>query len=273
MTNPCSVGDCGCPTQDVICSGHTDELVAALRSVPGLVEDLEITFARRHKLTEPAERRRGGDTPVPFHEAASEALNSLQRFVWYWAYAFWNANQHLTFKPSTVPAACEWMARFPALIASLDGAGDMWTDMVRETRQARRVTDLPASLSYRGQCGAPMDIGTCAEALYAPTDAPVVWCRSCGAEWDAAERRELLAAQVADQCLNATRISQVLAAVGIRIAANTVRTYGRSRIVGDVELPPKLIAMGRDQRGHPTYRVGDVLDIFLANREPSVRCA
>ncbi|MEV8615677.1 hypothetical protein AB0383_48630 [Amycolatopsis sp. NPDC051373] len=273
MDNQCTVGACGRPTQDVICAGHTAELVAALKSVPDLHADLEITLARRHKVSGSTEGRRGVTTPVMFHEAASETLRALERVVWHWAHTFHSANKHLSSPPKTVQAACEWMARFPALIASLDGAGDMWEDLARETRNARRVIDLPASLSYRGECGAPLDIGVCLQALYAPSDAVTVWCRTCGAEWDAAERRDLLAGQVADACMNATRASQVLAAVGIAIASATIRTYGRPRMVGGVQLPPKLVAVGRDQRGHPTYRVGDVLDIFLANQAPSINCA
>lgn len=280
----CEVSHCDRPTQDVICSSHTDEVVAALMSVVsvseaaspgsalslvsslGLWDELEVTLTRQHKLASVSPARKSDETPVPFHEAASDAKDGLRRFVWYWAYCFANANQHLEFKPTSVPAACEWMARFPALIASLDGAGDMWTDIVRETRQARQVIDSPPSRVYLGRCGAALEIGECEQHLYAPKGKGTVRCPSCESVWDAGEKQAFLVSLVADKTVTAVEVSRLLGAIGVEIAASTVRTYAQVRVVQGLEVPPKLRSVGRGPRNRPLYRVGDVLDIFLANQ-------
>lgn len=268
MNALCAVQDCGRPTQDVICGNHLDELVSALRAVAdGLWDELEVTLTRQHCLSSVPSDRRSAETPVVFSEAASEARRSLRRFVWYWAYAFWGGNDHLAAPPADVPAACRWMASFPGLIASLPDAGSMWEDITRETRNAVRVVDRPPVLAYFGRCGAVLDIGSCEQHLYAPKGKATVKCFGCGTRWDASERQDSLVAQVADRLVGATAVSRLLSAIGVEIAASTVRTYAQVRMVQGLELPPRLIAKGRDNRGRPTYRVGDVLDLFLANQE------
>lgn len=282
----CAVARCTRPTRDVICSLHTDELVRALSSVvsvskpvapgsalslvssAGLWAELEVTLTRQHKLASTSAGRPSDDTPVMFHEAASDAKGGLARFVWYWAYVLWNENQHLNFTAKTVPAACAWMAGLPGLLATLPNAEEMWEDITREVRQARRVIDAPLSRVYLGRCGAPVaEARVCDQHLYGIKDRPTVRCPVCGAEWGTAERQKRLVALVEDKTVTAVDVSRLLSAIGIQIAPSTVRTYAQAREVNGVAVEPRLLPVGRGPRNRPLYRVGDVLDIFLANQE------
>lgn len=283
--NACAVARCSRPTADVICSLHTDELVRALSSVvsvskpvkpgsalslvssAGLWAELEVTLTRQHKLASASPGRPSDDTPVMFHEAASDAKRGLARFVWYWAYVLWNENQHLNFTAKTVPAACAWMAGLPGLLATLPNAEEMWEDITREVNQARRVIDAPAARVYLGRCDARLETGSCDEHLYGIKGKPVVRCPLCGAEWRAAERQKRLVALVEDKTVSAVEVSRLLSAIGIQIAPSTVRTYAQAREVNGVAVEPRLLPVGRGTRNRPLYRVGDVLDIFLANQE------
>ncbi|MEV8610242.1 hypothetical protein AB0383_20335 [Amycolatopsis sp. NPDC051373] len=279
----CGVSKCGRPTLDVICSSHTDELVAALMSVAththpsvpggvlslasslGLWDELEVTLTRQHKLAVVSAGGKSDDTPVMFHEAASEARSGIQRFVWYWAYQFWGFNEHLSSPPKTVPAACAWLAQFPGLIASLPDAGAMWEDMTRETQNAARVIDAAPSRVYLGQCGGELEIGVCDQHLYSVKGKPTVKCPSCGAVWDAESRQAQLVALVEDKTVNTVEVCRLLGAIGIEIAQSRVSRYAKARTVGGVEIPPRIVPVGRDGRGRPKYRVGDVLNAFLAD--------
>ncbi|WP_329064914.1 hypothetical protein [Amycolatopsis sp. NBC_01480] len=269
----CAVPVCGRPTQDVICAAHVADLVRALKSVPvtagtGLWDELEVTLTRRHRTVVP-NGRRGTETPLVFDEAASDARRGLERFVWYWAYVFASANDHLAFEVQTVPEACDWMATFPGLLASLDGAEVMVEDILRETRNAANVVDLPVSRVYAGRCGAQLEIGTCEQHLYAAQGKRTVRCPSCGAESSVDEKQQALLGQVADATVNATQVSRLLGQLGVEIAASTIRTYAQKRVVRGDELPPKLRSVGKDRRGRPSYRVGDVLDLFLRPEQMS----
>jgi hypothetical protein len=235
----------------------------------GLWEDLDVTLTRQH--TTPRMERVGSSagSPMLHHEGASQAKRELESTVWYWVYLFANTNHHLTFDPftATVPEACAWIAQFPGLIASLEGAEYMWGDFTRDTATAARVVDTHVPRVYLGECGSRLDIGWCQQHLYAPKGQASGACPVCGEGWFADARQSKLMRTARTHVLPATDISRVLGQIGIVIAPSTIRNYAMAKTVRGEEQPPKLVAVPKkdDECGPPRYLVGDVLDVFLGS--------
>jgi hypothetical protein len=263
-------------TRLVLVANRGDEVERAPTSAPkkevelkldhgGLWEELDVTLTKQHELGRVERAAQSDGSPTLFHEGASDARRTLESTVWYWTYLFANMNQHLTFDPyqATVVEACEWLARFPGLLASLDGAADMLSDFERDTAAAARVVDLHPVRIYLGMCGGRLEVGSCKHHLYTLKGRKDMHCGVCGTEWDVQVRQDALVARVADETVTAVQVSRLLGQIGIEIAPSTIRTYAQHRILKGERQDPKLRSSGKDTKGNPTYRVGDVLELFL----------
>lgn len=116
-------------------------------------------------------------------------------------------------------------------------------------RLVETVIDRPADRTYAGPCSA------CSADLYAAAGSLAVVCEPCGLEYDIEPRREYLLGVVEDQLATATELARALTSLGRPVDSALVRKWAeRGRIV----------AHGRNRRGHAVYRVGDVLDLVAS---------
>ena len=99
---------------------------------------------------------------------------------------------------------------------------------------------------YAGPCD------VCRKDMYADPEAGVVECKVCQLVYPMEGRRDHLLSLVADQLDTASNISAAIADLGENVTPEVIRKWAQRG---------RLIAKGRDHRGHPTYRVGDVLDL------------
>lgn len=284
-----------------LCGEHRDELVEALRSLatggrvrvrhhvvgrrrvggvesttkrrvvderPGLCADLDLTISRQHKLAAPGPANRSGETPVPFHEGASDAAAELRRVVIRWARAIDAANPHLTLTATSVAGAAAWLSRLPNLLAEDPRAGVMYREVMRAVEQAVRVVDREPDRVYLGQCGAEIGydeesaiVEVCEGDIYAPADTDVMQCRWCGAIWEVSARRDYLLVHVEDQLATANEASRALSRLGRPVAAATIRSWvHREKLM---QYAPR----SSDRRRQPLYRIGDVLELLAAAAE------
>jgi hypothetical protein len=154
----------------------------------------------------------------------------------------------------------EWLRHQPDGAQALDELSDA-------CRLGIRIVDLRSPCWYAGPCTAPRVVDAdaplchpegggqpeCGADLYAAPGAVAVRC-SCGAVYDARDRREWLLGHARDTLAHAELIGRALAALGLPVTPAQVRVWaGRGHIA----------AHGRDQRSRPTYRVGDVEAVAL----------
>jgi hypothetical protein len=107
------------------------------------------------------------------------------------------------------------------------------------------IDSRPASI-YAGPCD------VCRRDMYAKQDADVAECKLCNITFPMAERREKLLESVADQLETAANISAAVTDLGEPVTPEVIRKWAERG---------RLIPKGKDHRGRPMYRVGDVLDL------------
>ncbi len=135
---------------------------------------------------------------------------------------------------------------------------------------ALRVVDRPPDLVYLGICSHPAKEGKpfevrrhgrvvryneCPEDIYADADATVIDCPRCKTTHSVEHRRDVLLVALNDQLAAAADIARGLPALGLAVTAERIRQWkARGRLVD------------RGPDGRPLYRVGDVIDLVLAER-------
>lgn len=200
--------------------------------------------------------------PLPFDDTASRVLRAIRSALVGWVRTV--ITQGDRWPRDTSVAMCRWLLkRVPAIRVHDEGPGLL--DSVTElTETARRTIDLCPDLWFAGVCGAPVADGLCGERLYAEMTAGKVDCTSCGAAHDVGERRADLLAAADDQLETATHLARALTRLGEPVTPERIRKW-RER--------GRLTEHGVDMDGHPTYRVGDVIDLLEQDRERTERRA
>lgn len=99
---------------------------------------------------------------------------------------------------------------------------------------------------YAGPCD------VCRKDMYAQQGAETVECKLCHLSYPMDERRQTLLSKVADQLDTAANISAAVTDLGENVTPEVIRKWAERG---------RLLAKGKDHRGRPTYRVGDVLDL------------
>lgn len=162
----------------------------------------------------------------------------------------WEAPQHpLAVAATWLARQIDWLRHRPYAVEALDAIGDA-------ARTIIRTVDVRPDRWYAGPCGT----NGCTYELAPVAGAKTIRCPECGAEHDAAERREALLDQAEDQLAGAAWLAATLTRLGRPVTANAIRKWAdRGR----------LLAHAHDAAGRPLYRLGDVRALVLeaARRE------
>lgn len=256
---------CGRPTRDTltVCDACADQLGVALGDIAWLVDELDTTITRQRAL--PTEGGpTGAETPLPWHEKASEALRHLKAILVSWA-LFCDA-EHV---PHQSPAnglpddTAEALSRW--LLWRIDGLTrhELGPDAVDEITDAvakcRRVIDRRPERWYAGPCtahpGGGEDSRECGSDLYAKRQTGDVECRDCGAVYDVAARRAWLLAEAEDRLADAATVARAVSWLGaVPLTPALVRKWAERG---------RIIAKGHDG-SRPLYRIGDAIDLLAA---------
>jgi hypothetical protein len=261
-------GTCGFPTQGFLCSKHRDELVLWLWDIGGvqlgdsgeyqasLLDELDTTICGDDKVggTSIGIVSRSDEHSVRFNERASDVKRTLVNALVGWARVFAEENAHLVFAPATVEDAARWMASFPGLLESHPAAVEMHRDIREVVFTARHAVDRRAQRVFLGECGGEFEGVRCTAPLFALEGRHEARCHVCTSEWSMESRREMLLDRLEDTLAHSGRLAALVRANGRQIASSTIRSYATRG---------KIVARGKDDRGRPVYRVGDVLDVLL----------
>lgn len=248
---------CGQPATDgaFLCGSCITGIWNTLANVPGLVAELETTITRQARMAERAGS--AADGSLPWNEAASRAHRRLRVTLSTLAEACTvdrirsTEGTHREPAPARVDLGylASWLMVRVDPVAASPHARALW-DVARVVRSCSRVIDRPPELTYAGPCQA------CGADLYAMPGAALVTCRVCGVPEDVEERRGFLLTRVYDQLATATEVARALTTLDMPITSDRVRQWRHRE---------RLVARGHNRTGHPLYRVGDVVDLLLAD--------
>lgn len=253
----CQVVGCTRPVHGAyVCEPCLGGLEEALGDLPVLAHALEDAYVLSQRfsvagvgLSDPEE------SGLPFGERAGKQRRLLDRLLLNW---FLTVDRTLPAPvmavPSTVQAMSAHLLRYLGWFRT-NPAGPAAVTQFRDLRKrALAVVDRPPDLIYLGICSWETSTGECPQDLYAEWGNPVTRCRGCGNEHDVRNRQSVLLNAVRDQLATAADISRGLAGLDMKITAERIRQWkARHRIE----------ERSTNYHGHPLYRVGDVIDLYL----------
>lgn len=257
MTRTCP---CGQPTREAsyLCSSCTTQLWNTLDAIPDLVVDLDLTRTRQRSYSTSAGIAAGDS--LPWHEAASRSLGDLRRItdraVDRCIGAQIRSTERVETGPRPASRALDDVARW--LQVRVDAiATRPWAPQVRDLIAAHEhaldVIDRPPEHTYAGPCQ------VCGADLNTLPDSPTVRCQVCGTVEDVARRRSFLLEVVNDHLATATEIARALTSLAMPVTSERIRQWKHR---------DRLQARAHDHRtGHPLYRIGDVIDLLVADSE------
>ena len=153
----------------VLCQACTDALAHALRQVPGLIRDLDVTISRQDRVT-PGRASRGGDPALRVDTI--EARDVLEDTIRAWAAVLGEEGEQ---PYGLVPTLAVWLSLQARTIRLRDWAGTMADEVHAAITQAQRAIDRP-SAGIRIRCH------VCASRVTLDPDQELVTCRMCG-QW------------------------------------------------------------------------------------------
>jgi hypothetical protein len=253
---------CTRPVSDAqLCRGCIDQLVAELRQVPWLAEQLEITLTRQARVGH-RNGPRSAERPLVFHWGASVDLDTMRTTLAVWAHTVAEA-RGIQVDAATKPAPLAlWITRWVGEAAQHPDAAELHGDILSITRAARRTIDLAPELRYVGPCDGhqalqPETVG-CGEDLYVGMHAFTARCNTegCDAEYNIETRRAWLLEQAVDQLRTARQLAYELPWIaGITITTKVIGMWSaRDKLT-------KYLPHPKDERKATRFRVGEVIEL------------
>ena len=261
---------CTSPAGDTnLCRSCTDRLKIDLRAVPDLAADLEITLSRQDAVS-PPNGPRATTAPLAYKPRASESLFTLRHTLGAWSVDIAD-RRDVDLDLRTTVDMSQFLLRHLHTIRIHHNAGQMVDEVDYAISEARKAIDTP--LDRRVFVG-PCDLRTadeddtdddhrCREPLYAQPWQDTITCPVCSSEWDVAERRAWLLANVEDEVQTIPTLVSLIVSLLPReqaegINVNAVQNLARSG---------RLRWVSMDSHKRRRYRVRDVLNHFLGQRQ------
>lgn len=246
-------GACQAPLQDgwQLCHKCTIPLESDLEAVAGVWEDVMVSGSR---LDVSAPSVGGGGQAGSQEPANLEALDRAQalRII---------LGKYSSLLPTLSPfgeppVKAAWLFTQVPAIRKMRWAAEFAWELRDALNACRKVTDRAPQQVFAGIC--PMldeDANECGNAVFTRPGRPKAQCRKCGAWWDASEwrSRAMRAAGVREG--TAAELSRIISdpITGETIQPATIRQWVRRK---------KLVAIGVDAKGRPTYQVRKVRNLW-----------
>jgi hypothetical protein len=239
-------------------AGYYLDLIALPATTPGV--------RRAHQVSDPTGNGAAGRPADPIEEAADRAKDTLDR----WVRRLLLARPYLHYpSDEDVEPLARLLAQQVRAISTTRWAGEFFREVTQLEVQLRRLLATRRGRRYAGVCGNVLDEGTgdfCTQVLYADPDSDQVRCSACRMTWPLAERREILLALARDQETNVATIARALVAL---LDDQPSQSKLERRIQNWIDRD-KLERRGHvdiDGKVRKTYRLGDVLDLLLEDRD------
>lgn len=136
---------CERPVQDAhVCTLCGRDLERALGNIPMLEAELDLTITRQRRFTPQSDGGRGSETPLAFHDRASEVWWTLRNILvgWVKLYCDENGADH---PADTLTAMARFLHRRAEWLRHHELAVDAVDEITQAVRDAARVIDAPAN--------------------------------------------------------------------------------------------------------------------------------
>jgi hypothetical protein len=257
-----------------LCEPCLDELEDVIGDLPALAHALDACYLRQQRfgvtsitIANPEE------ASVPFNEKAGRLRRELSRELTRWVLQIENAHGvcwiagnapagsriHIAGVNTTESMSGSLLWALPYFRANQTGPSAHRTFTSLHTR-ILKVVDRPPDLVFLGICSYrdPDADEDCTEDLYAEWGKDFATCRKCKHHHRVTERRSTLIAAVRDQLATASDVARGLSGLDMKVTAERIRQWKhRGRIFAHVTT----------HDGVPLYRVGDVIDLVLAEKD------
>lgn len=252
---------CGQPLRDTLtfCDGCRDELEKALRSVPSVAADIEITMTRQRAAVTTGAPGSSASS-LPFHERAGDARRELHNLLGTWARMCMEEGVGPKRDcPRNDPAhLAAWLLPCVPGLQQHDAGHDAVIEIQQAIAECSRIIFWKRrNRLYLGPCayGASGD-GECDGDTYAEEGASVGYCEACGAGLTVVIRQGELDADLASRLLTAAEIADWAKRMGVDANRNAIR-----KRVLYWHRHARITPASHDQRGGlrvPLFRYGDV---------------
>lgn len=150
-----------------LCPSCGDRFADKLAGIGDLYADLQYTRARWDVMT--ITTGRGGDTGLPFAEAASQASSALISTVLFWSQQLAQIRASLWELPNTLTGIASWLARRLDWLRAATWAADAYVQVKQVVSRARCAIDRPTHRTA-------FAVGPCPELIETTRYCPgVVW--------------------------------------------------------------------------------------------------
>lgn len=234
------------------------KLQAELRSVPGLVRELDNAITRQTAFGDftDARPRDPEEAPVEFNDHASDIAVELHGAVRNAVLAVCTQQKLPWPGEHRADAYAVWLDRHIIDVTLTETAPDIDRNVHAAVKRARGAIDRPAPLEFAGPCQSDLPGVTC-DGVYVRPGTDAVKCLGCGVACDVQQMQNEMRAEVAARLYTAQELNTALSIyVGTEVGFERVRSWVRRG-----KLNPAS-GLGRDA----LYRFHDALDLW--NRRP-----
>lgn len=186
---------CGIPTPDAyLCRTHTAALLADIRTIPDLLDELDTTITRQDKLLHFNDRRSSAETPLDWNEHAAQIREELADTLTAWCHevAAIDEYERDPLHAATTPTArAVWLADNIRTCRRHPSAGTAADELGNAVHRAHRAVDHPTIRSrfYVGPCPEQADQGCCDGEVWsflatATDEQSYMRCTACEHRWD-----------------------------------------------------------------------------------------
>lgn len=249
----CGVEWCDRPVADAYtCSSCARGYERDLGNVHATVGELETTLAKRRTNFPNGNGGPGRETPLPFHDPASEVLWALGNEL---STQVRMVSEERGAEPSgdTLPAMAGWMLHHVEWVRHQRFGHEFVEGMRFIMREACRIVDRPPERVYAGPCA------DCGGDLYAKPDAAMAECRPCGVEFSVDEMREWMKSQVYGRLVTAREGAALLSRFDLETKQGTIDTWFQRK---------RLVSKGHDPEGRRLYLFDDLVTLAARAQRP-----
>jgi hypothetical protein len=257
-----------------LCQPCQRRLTAALRDIPALLAELDITISRQDRTGAPLYATKRGEIPgVHYPDDAPATLPATQ-----WPFAWDAANERASVLATLGVWAREVGQRLDAAAVPAIARHPLAAKILDEVLYARdsivRAIDRPEPDLFLGRCTAvnaevvdvdgvlTPTVGECGSDLLGRTGDERARCGRCGTVYTISTQNAELLEKVNDEWAPAHVIAHALSTRDEPLNASTLRTWidrdARVHASGRLVDYPLVLRVGTDDEGRAVYRVGDV---------------
>lgn len=246
----CNVDGCTLPILDssnsLACPACWNQHRQRLAETPWLLDETELTLARQNATSGHNTTRRT-ETPLPYSQAASDALSALHGCLASWLTLAHDEHQPITrlSEPTTRTISRQLLTLdILGWPHHHDAAPDYITELATHTRRLWQVIDARPAPEYTGPCP------TCTTDLYVRKGSAAAACHECGTITPIEELHARIIDAANARTWTVTEAARILRNAGYATLdpREVARWTRRGRITPVAHTPA----------GHPLYRLADL---------------